>query len=136
MLQALRAAGLPDEEIPAHCHRLAVLLVALIPSDAGIGTVTPEDREQGLGQLRVAVLGVGPERSPALAHLARDVRPLSSDRPAAFEDILAPPTSTTSRRRPSAPGADAGRTAVRCLSAKMPRRAPPEKWALPSFRER
>lgn len=60
MLQALRAAGLPDEEIPAHCHRLAVLLVALIPSDAGIGTVTPEDREQGLGQLRVAVLGAAP----------------------------------------------------------------------------
>lgn len=64
--QALRAAGLPDEEIPAHYHhRLAVLLVALISSDAGIGTVTPEEREQGLELFRVAVLGADPGRFPA-----------------------------------------------------------------------
>ncbi|EMF29399.1 hypothetical protein H114_09356 [Streptomyces gancidicus BKS 13-15] len=88
VLQALRAAGVPDEEIPARYHRLAVLLVALISSDAGIGTVTPEEREQGLELFRVAVLGADPERFPALAHFARDVRPLSADRRAAFEDIL------------------------------------------------
>ncbi|MEY9816210.1 hypothetical protein RKD21_006467 [Streptomyces albogriseolus] len=58
--QALRAAGLPDEEIPAHYHRLAP-----IPSDAGIGTVTPEEREQGLELFRVAVLGADPGRFPA-----------------------------------------------------------------------
>ncbi|GGQ56121.1 TetR family transcriptional regulator [Streptomyces althioticus] len=89
VLQALRAAGLPDEEIPAHYHRLAVLLVALVSSDAGIGTVTPEEREQGLELFRVAVLGADPERFPALAHFAREVHPLSADRRAAFEDLLA-----------------------------------------------
>ncbi|MGA5417578.1 TetR/AcrR family transcriptional regulator [Streptomyces pseudogriseolus] len=88
VLQALRAAGVPDAEIPARYHRLAVLLVALISSDAGIGTVTPEEREQGLELFRVAVLGADPERFPALAHFARDVHPLSADRRAAFEDIL------------------------------------------------
>ncbi|MGA5515542.1 TetR/AcrR family transcriptional regulator [Streptomyces pseudogriseolus] len=88
VLQALRAAGVPDAEIPARYHRLAVLLVALISSDAGIGTVTPEEREQGLELFRVAVLGADPERFPALAHFARDVHPLSADRRAAFEDIF------------------------------------------------
>ncbi len=89
VLQALRAAGLPDEEIPAHYHRLAVLLVALVSSDAGIATLTPEEREQGLELFRVAVLGADPERFPALAHFAREVHPLSADRRAAFEAILA-----------------------------------------------
>ncbi|GAA3505428.1 hypothetical protein GCM10019016_125410 [Streptomyces prasinosporus] len=88
VLQALRAAGLPDQEIPAHYHRLAVLLVALISSDAGIGTVTPEERGQGLELFRVAVLGAAPGRFPALAHFARDVHPLSADRRTAFEDIV------------------------------------------------
>ncbi len=88
VLQALRAAGLPDEEIPAHYHRLAVLLVALVSSDAGIATLTPEEREQGLELFRVAVLGADPERFPALAHFAREVHPLSADRRAAFEAIL------------------------------------------------
>ncbi|CAL9340586.1 hypothetical protein SUDANB146_00254 [Streptomyces sp. enrichment culture] len=88
VLQALRAAGLPDEEIPARYHRLAVLLVALISSDAGIGAVTPEEREQCLELFRVAVPGAGPARFPALAHFARDVRPLGADRRAAFEDII------------------------------------------------
>ncbi|MEQ8145198.1 TetR/AcrR family transcriptional regulator [Streptomyces sp. OP7] len=89
VLQALRASGLPDEEVPAHYHRLAVLIAALIASDAGIGTVTAEEREQGLELFRVAVLGADPERFPALAHFARDVRPLGADRSAAFEEILA-----------------------------------------------
>jgi hypothetical protein len=38
---------------------------------------------------RVAVLGADPERFPALAHFARDVRPLGADRRAAFEELLA-----------------------------------------------
>lgn len=57
-------------------------------SDAGIGTVTPEEPEQGLELFRVAVLGAGPGRFPALAHFARDVHPLSADRRTAFEDIV------------------------------------------------
>ncbi|MFJ4277041.1 TetR/AcrR family transcriptional regulator [Streptomyces massasporeus] len=88
VLQALRASGLPDEEIPARYHRLAVLIAALIASEAGISTVTPAEHEQGLELFRVAVLGADPERFPALAHFARDVRPLGADRQAAFEEIL------------------------------------------------
>lgn len=89
VLQALRASGLPDAQIPAHYHRIAVLIAALIASEAGISTLTPEEHEQGMELFRVAVLGADPERFPALAHFARDVRPLGVDRRAAFEEILA-----------------------------------------------
>ncbi|MFE1951946.1 TetR/AcrR family transcriptional regulator [Streptomyces sp. NPDC059524] len=89
VLQALRVAGLPDEEIPAHYHRLAVLISALIASEAGVSTITAEEHEQGMELFRVAVLGADPERFPTLAHFARDVRPLGADRRAAFEEILA-----------------------------------------------
>ncbi|MGP4111326.1 TetR/AcrR family transcriptional regulator [Streptomyces sp. 4N509B] len=89
LLQALRASGLPDEEIPARYHRVAVLLAALISSEAGLSAVTPKEYEQGMEHFRVAVLGADPERFPTLAHFARDVRPLSADRRAALEEILA-----------------------------------------------
>ncbi|MFF8812305.1 TetR/AcrR family transcriptional regulator [Streptomyces pactum] len=89
LLQALRASGLPDEEIPARYHRIVILLAALISSEAGIGTLTPEEYEQAMEQFRVAVLGADPERFPALAHFARDIRPLGAERRAAFEEILA-----------------------------------------------
>ncbi|MFH9990137.1 TetR/AcrR family transcriptional regulator [Streptomyces luteogriseus] len=89
VLQALRASGLPDEEIPARYHRLAVLIAALIASEAGVSTVTSEEHEQGMELFRVAVLGADPERFPALAHFAREVRPLGADRQAAFAEILA-----------------------------------------------
>ncbi|UGQ11518.1 TetR/AcrR family transcriptional regulator [Yinghuangia sp. ASG 101] len=89
LLQALRTSGLPDREIPVCYHRIAVLLAALIASEAGISTITPEEYEQGMEQFRVAVLGADPERFPALAHFARDIRPLGADRRAAFEAILA-----------------------------------------------
>ncbi len=89
VLQALRASGLPEEEIPARYHRLAVLLAALIASEAGVSTITPEEYEQGMELFRVAVLGADPERFPALTHFARDIRPLGVDRRAAFEEILA-----------------------------------------------
>ncbi|WP_432103456.1 TetR/AcrR family transcriptional regulator [Streptomyces sp. bgisy091] len=89
VLRALRDSGLPDEEIPLRYHRLAILIAALIASEAGAATVTPEEREQGMELFRVAVLGADPERFPSLAHFARDVRPLGVDRAAAFEEILA-----------------------------------------------
>ncbi|MEU7227656.1 TetR/AcrR family transcriptional regulator [Streptomyces chrestomyceticus] len=89
LLQALRASGLPDEEIPARYHRLAVLLAALIASEARVSTMAPEEYEQGLELFRVAVLGADPERFPALSHFARDIRPLGADRHAAFEELLA-----------------------------------------------
>ncbi|MFI0975993.1 TetR/AcrR family transcriptional regulator [Streptomyces sp. NPDC021093] len=89
VLQALRESGLPDAEIPARYHRIAVLIAALISSEAGVGTVTPGEYEQGMELFRVAVLGADPERFPALAHFARDVRPLGADRGAAFEELLA-----------------------------------------------
>ncbi|MFE9029654.1 TetR/AcrR family transcriptional regulator [Streptomyces iakyrus] len=89
VLQALRASGLPDEEIPVRYHRIVVLIAALIASEAQASAVAPEEREQGLELFRVAVLGADPERFPALAHFARDVRPLGADRRAAFEEILA-----------------------------------------------
>jgi AcrR family transcriptional regulator len=89
MLQALRTSGLPDEQIPARYHRIAVLIAALIASEAGLSTITPQEHEQGMELFRVAVLGADPERFPALAHFARDVRPLGVDRRAAFEEILA-----------------------------------------------
>jgi AcrR family transcriptional regulator len=89
VLQALRASGLPDEEIPTRYHRVAVLIAALIAAEAGAGAVTPEEHEQGLELFRVAVLGADPGRFPALAHFAREVRPLGEDRRAAFADILA-----------------------------------------------
>ncbi|MFE2560636.1 TetR/AcrR family transcriptional regulator [Streptomyces sp. NPDC059352] len=89
VLQALRASGLPDGEIPARYHRLAVLIAALIASEAGVSTITPDEKEQGMELFRVAVLGADPERFPALTHFARDVRPLGADRRAAFEELLA-----------------------------------------------
>ncbi|MEU1737431.1 TetR/AcrR family transcriptional regulator [Streptosporangium sp. NPDC020145] len=88
-LQALRTSGLPDEEIPSRYHRLVILLSALIVSEAGIGTLTPDEYEQGMEQFRVAVLGADPDRFPALAHFAREIRPLGADRRAAFDEILA-----------------------------------------------
>lgn len=89
VLQALLASGLPDAQIPARYHRIVVLIAALIASEAGISTLTPEEHEQGMELFRVAVLGADPEHFPALAHFARDVRPLGVDRRAAFEEILA-----------------------------------------------
>lgn len=89
VLHALRASGLPDEEIPAHYHRLTVLITALISSEAGVSTISPREYEQGMELFRVAALGADPERFPTLAHFARDVRPLGTDRRAAFEEILA-----------------------------------------------
>ncbi|MEV5880398.1 TetR/AcrR family transcriptional regulator [Streptomyces sp. NPDC052101] len=89
VLQALCASGLPDEEIPVRYHRIVILLAALIASEAGVSTLTPEEYEQGMELFRVAALGADPERFPALAHFARDVRPLGADRRAAFEEILA-----------------------------------------------
>ncbi|MFG2332418.1 TetR/AcrR family transcriptional regulator [Streptomyces sp. NPDC048604] len=89
VLQALRASGLPDEEIPARYHRLAILIAALIASEAGVSTLTTEEYDQGMELFRVSVLGADPERFPAVAHFARDVRPLGVDRRAAFEEILA-----------------------------------------------
>lgn len=89
VLQALRASGLPDEEIPPRYHRIVILLVALIASEAGVGTLTPGEYEQGMEQFRVAVLGADPDRFPALAHFAREIRPIGADRRAAFEEILA-----------------------------------------------
>lgn len=89
VLQALRTSGLPEREIPAHYHRLVVLLAALIASEGGIATMSAEAYEQGMEQFRVAVLGADPERFPALTRFARDIRPLGADRRAAFEDILA-----------------------------------------------
>ncbi|MEU9701139.1 helix-turn-helix domain-containing protein [Streptomyces sp. NPDC047981] len=89
LLQALRASGLPDEEIPERYHRLTVLIASLIASEGGVGTMTADEYEQGLELFRVSALGADPERFPALAHFARDVRPLGADRRAAFEEILA-----------------------------------------------
>ncbi|GHB78376.1 TetR family transcriptional regulator [Streptomyces xanthochromogenes] len=89
LLQALRASGLPDDEIPVRYHRIVILLAALIASEAGISTITPQEYEQGMEQFRVAVLGADPEHFPALAYFARDIRPLGADRRNAFEEILA-----------------------------------------------
>lgn len=89
VLQALRASGLPEEEIPVRYHRLAVLIAALVASEAGVSTITSQEYEQGMELFRVSVLGADPERFPALAHFARDVRPLGADRGAAFEELLA-----------------------------------------------
>ncbi|MET7322596.1 TetR/AcrR family transcriptional regulator [Streptomyces sp. NPDC005549] len=89
VLQALRASGLPDEEIPARYHRLVILIASLITAEGGFGAVGAEEHEQGMEQFRVAVLGADPERFPALAHFAREIRPLGADRGAAFEEILA-----------------------------------------------
>ncbi|CAM5467394.1 TetR/AcrR family transcriptional regulator OS=Streptomyces tendae OX=1932 GN=GUR47_01925 PE=4 SV=1 [Streptomyces tendae] len=89
VLQALRASGLPDDEIPARYHRLVILIASLITAEGGFGAVGTEEHEQGMEQFRVAVLGADPERFPALAHFAREIRPLGADRGAAFEEILA-----------------------------------------------
>ncbi|MEU5260066.1 TetR/AcrR family transcriptional regulator [Amycolatopsis sp. NPDC021455] len=89
VLQALRSSGLPDERIPGIYHRLAILISALIAAEAGISTVTPEEHEQSMELFRVAVLGADPERFPALAHFARDVRPLGVDRQGAFVELFA-----------------------------------------------
>ncbi|MEO3796793.1 TetR/AcrR family transcriptional regulator [Nonomuraea sp. B10E15] len=108
-LTALRASGLPDEEIPAHYHRLAILLAALISSEAAAGSITAEEHEQGLESFRVAVLGADPARFPALARFSRDIRPLSDNRHAVFEAILAAQLSAIEARIPRpAPGSGTG----------------------------
>lgn len=89
VLQALRTSGLPDHAIPTHYHRIVILLVALISSEADISTIAPAEYERGMEQFRVAVLGADPGAFPALAYFARDVLPLGADRRAAFEEILA-----------------------------------------------
>ncbi|MFI1308714.1 TetR/AcrR family transcriptional regulator [Streptomyces albidoflavus] len=89
LLQALSTSGLPDEEIPARYHRLAVLVAALVASEAAVGTVPPPEREQGLELFRVAVFGADPAHFPALTRFARDVLPLGADRGPVFEEILA-----------------------------------------------
>lgn len=89
VLQALRTSGLPDEEVPVRYHRLVILVSALIAAEAGMSSLTETEFEQGMELFRVAVLGADPERFPALAHYAREIRPLGVDRPAAFEEILA-----------------------------------------------
>ncbi|WP_130800176.1 TetR/AcrR family transcriptional regulator, partial [Streptomyces otsuchiensis] len=78
VLQALRSTGLPDEEIPARYHRIAVLIAALVASEAGVSTITPEEHDHSMELFRVAVLGADPERFPALAHFARDLHPLGA----------------------------------------------------------
>ncbi|MFQ6230447.1 TetR/AcrR family transcriptional regulator [Nocardia sp. NPDC002869] len=88
ILRALRDSGLPDQEIPTRYHRLAILVAALIASEAGVGALTSDEYDQGMELFRVAVLGADPERFPVLAHFARDVRPLGADRRVAFEEIL------------------------------------------------
>lgn len=87
-LQALTAAGLPEEEIPGHYHRLATMIVALISAGAGTGAIEPGEYEQSRETFRVTVLGADPEHFPALARHARDLRPLIEDRRAAFDEII------------------------------------------------
>jgi AcrR family transcriptional regulator len=89
VLQALRTSGLPDRVVPARYHRIVILLAALICAEGGISSMTADEYEQGMEQFRVAVLGADPERFPALAYFARDIRPIGADRRAAFEEILA-----------------------------------------------
>ena len=89
VLQALRTSGLPDEEVPVRYHRLVILVSALIAAEAGMSSLTETEFEQGMELFRVAVLGADPDRFPALAHFAREIRPLGADRPAAFDEILA-----------------------------------------------
>lgn len=89
LLQALRSSGLPDERVPAHYHRIAVLVTALNAADGGIGTLAAEELEHGMESFRVAVLGADPERFPAVAHFAREILPLGADRRNAYADILA-----------------------------------------------
>jgi AcrR family transcriptional regulator len=87
-LQALRESGLPDQDVPGHYHRLATLLVALVSAGAVVNASTPEQHEQRVESFRVSVLGADPDRFPALAHFARDLRPVTF-RGATFEQILA-----------------------------------------------
>ncbi|WEV29382.1 TetR/AcrR family transcriptional regulator [Streptomyces sp. 71268] len=100
LLQALRASGLPDEEVPVRYHHIVVVVAALIASEAGMSTIGAKEYEQGLEQFRVAVLGADPERFPALAHFARDIRPLGADRRAAFEEALAAQLARVEARLP------------------------------------
>ncbi|ATL26045.1 TetR/AcrR family transcriptional regulator [Streptomyces formicae] len=109
VLQALRASGLPDEEIPARYHRLVVLIVALIASEAGVSTITPEEYEQGMELFRVSVLGADPERFPAVAHFARELRPLGADRSAAFEALVAAQLAQIEAAIPQGPPTDDGK---------------------------
>jgi AcrR family transcriptional regulator len=88
-LQALRASGLPDPEIPGHYHRLATTFVALISAGAAANAIAAEEYQQSVELFRVAVLGADPARFPALAHFARELQPVTENRRAAFEEILA-----------------------------------------------
>jgi AcrR family transcriptional regulator len=89
LLQALQASGLPDERIRIHYHRIVTLLSALIAADGGISVLAAKERQQGMELFRVAVLGADPSEYPALAHFARDIRPLEADREGAFAELLA-----------------------------------------------
>ncbi len=100
LLQALRASGLPDEEVPVRYHHIVVVVAALIASEAGMSSIGVTEYEQGLEQFRVAVLGADPERFPALAHFAPDIHPLGADRRAAFEEALAAQLARVEARLP------------------------------------
>jgi AcrR family transcriptional regulator len=87
-LRALRDSGLPDQDVPGHYHRLATLLVALVSSGAAANANTPEQQEQKIESFRVTVLGADPDRFPAVAHFARELRPITFRR-AMFDEIIA-----------------------------------------------
>ncbi|CAM5402019.1 TetR family transcriptional regulator [Streptomyces spiroverticillatus] len=89
VLQALLVSGVPDADVPVYYHRIVVLFSALIASESSLVASDTAEYEQGMELFRVSVLGADPERFPALAHFARDLRPLGVDRQAAFEEILA-----------------------------------------------
>jgi AcrR family transcriptional regulator len=89
VLQALQTSGLPEAKIPAHYHRLAVLFAALISSEAVGATITPEEHTHGMDSFRLAVLGADPDHYPALAHFAREIRPLHDNRRTVFEELIA-----------------------------------------------
>ncbi|GAA5037922.1 TetR/AcrR family transcriptional regulator [Actinopolymorpha pittospori] len=98
LLQALRASGLHEEEISVRYHRIVVLLAALIVSDAGVSTVTPEEYEQGMEQFRVAVLGADPNASPPWPTSPATSTP-SAPTAAPRSKRSSRPTSPTSRPR-------------------------------------
>jgi AcrR family transcriptional regulator len=89
LLQALQDSGLPGERICIHYHRIVTLLSALIAADGGISALAAKERQRGMELFRVAVLGADSTEYPALAHFARDIRPLEADRQAAFTELLA-----------------------------------------------
>lgn len=85
---AQRALRLPDRQIPAQCHRMLVLLTALIALEAHARPITPNEYGNSVEPFHVTMPDADLEHF-ALARFASSLHRLGADRSTAFEEVIA-----------------------------------------------